>query len=284
MFNFVLKNKKTKKQTNENEMSFWEHLEALRWHIVRSAIAVIAFAILALIYKDIIFDKIIFAPKNPDFITNRFLCSIGKMINVDYFCISNFVFKIINTNMSGQLMTHIYVSMVAGVILAIPYILWELWRFIKPALKENERKKSRSFVFVTSILFFTGVVFSYFIIVPLTINFLGTYKVSENVENYITLNSYISTVTNLSFATGFVFEFPVLVYFLTKIGILKPSFLIKYRRHIIVVILIIGAIITPPDVFSQIMVSIPMYGLFEMSIYVSKFVYKKRCRKQNIAV
>ncbi|NTW33185.1 MAG: twin-arginine translocase subunit TatC [Bacteroidetes bacterium] len=264
-------------------MSFWEHLEVLRWHIVRSAFAVVAFAILAYIYSDFIFDKIILAPKNPGFITNRFLCKIGEMINVDYFCISNLVFKIINTDMSGQLMMDIYVSMIAGVILAIPYVLWEIWRFIKPALKENERKKSRSFVFVTSILFFIGVVFSYFLIVPLTINFLGTYKVSENIENYITLNSYISTVTNLSFATGLVFEFPVLVYFLTKAGILKPSFLTKYRRHIIVVILIVGAIITPPDIFSQIMVSIPMYGLFEMSIYISKIVYKKRIRKQNMA-
>jgi len=276
------KNKTNKKQPNENGMSFWEHLEVFRWHIIRSAIAILTFTILALIYKDIIFDKIILAPKSPDFITNKFLCSFGEMLNVDYFCINNLVLKIINTSMSGQFTIHIYVSFITGIILSTPYILWELWRFIKPALKVSEKKKSRSFVIVASLLFFIGVIFSYFLIVPLTINFLGNYKVSESIENFPTINSYISTVTNLSFATGLVFEFPVFVYFLTKIGILKPSFLIKYRKHIVVVILILAAIITPPDVFSQIMVCIPMYGLFEMSIYVSKIVYKKRLRKENI--
>jgi sec-independent protein translocase protein TatC len=262
-------------------LSFWEHLEALRWHVIRSAIAIVLFAIIALIYNEMIFDKIILAPKEPGFITNKILCWLGSKLNINYFCMNNFKLKIINTDMAGQLTISLWIAIVAGLIVAVPYILWEFWRFVKPALKEKERKYSRGFVFVTSLLFLTGVIFCYFLVVPLMINFLGTYKVSENVENYITLNSYISTVTNLCFATGLVFEFPILVYFLTKIGILTPTFLVKQRKYIIVFILIIAAIITPPDVFSQIMVSIPLYALYEMSIYISRIVYRKRVKKQE---
>lgn len=275
------KKKRIKKLAGE-DMSFWEHLEALRWHFIRSAIVIIVMGVIALIYNDFIFDKIILAPKEPSFITNKLLCWFGGKINVDYFCINNLDMKIINTDMAGQLTTSIWVSLIAGLILAIPYVLWEFWQFIKPALNEKERKYSRGFVYVTSLLFLSGVVFSYFLIVPLTINFLATYKVSENVSNYITLNSYISTVTTLSFATGLVFEFPILVYFLTKIGILTPLFLTRQRRNIIIIILVVGAIITPPDIFSQVMVSIPLYGLYELSIYISKIVYSKRKKRQEV--
>jgi sec-independent protein translocase protein TatC len=268
---------KKKKNIHPGEdMSFWDHLEALRWHFIRSAIAVVVLATLALIYNELIFDKIILAPKEPGFITNKLLCWFGNKMNIDYFCINNLNLKIINTDMAGQLTISIWVSIVAGLIIATPYILWEIWSFVKPALNEKEKKYSRGFVLITSFLFLTGVLFCYFLIIPLTVNFLGTYKVSANVENYIALNSYISTVTNLSFATGLVFEFPILVYFLTKIGILTPKFLSKQRKYIVIIILIVGALITPPDVFSQIMVSIPLYGLYEMSIYISKVVYRKR--------
>jgi sec-independent protein translocase protein TatC len=267
----------------ETEMSFWEHLEALRWHFIRSAIAILVMATIALIYNKFIFDEIILAPKRQGFITNRLLCWFGNKIHVEYFCVNNLNLKIINTDMSGQLTTSIWVSLIAGLIFATPYILWEFWKFVKPALKEKERKYSRNFVFVTSSLFLTGIIFSYFLIVPLTVNFLGTYKVSESVENYISLNSYISTVTTLSFATGLVFEFPIFVYFLTKIGLITPHFLSKQRRYIIVIILIIAAIITPPDVFSQIMVSIPLYGLFELSIFISRMVYRRKNQDEKTA-
>jgi sec-independent protein translocase protein TatC len=183
--------------------------------------------------------------------------------------------------MAGQFTTYMNVSIVAGLILAIPFILWEIWKFIKPALKEKEIRYSKSFVLVTSVLFFSGVLFAYFVVVPMMVNFLGKYKVSESVDNYINLGSYIGTVTNLTFAVGCIFEFPVLVYFLTKVGILNPAFLRKYRRHIIVLILIIAAIITPPDMFSQILVSIPLYGLYEMSIYISQRIYNKRKREEE---
>jgi sec-independent protein translocase protein TatC len=274
------KSKKSKELIPDSEMSFWDHLEVLRWHLIRSIIAVLVFTSLGLIFKDFIFDNIILAPKRADFITNRILCWLGQKINIDYFCVNDLNLKIINTELTGQFTMHLNVSIIGGLILAIPFILWEIWRFIKPALKEKERKHSKAFVFVTSALFFSGVLFAYFVVVPLMVNFLGKYKVSETVDNYVNLSSYVSTVTNLTFAVGCVFEFPVLVYFLTKIGILNPSFLKKYRRHTIVVILIVAAIITPPDMFSQILVSIPLYLLFEMSIYISKRVYNTKKKKE----
>jgi sec-independent protein translocase protein TatC len=277
LFNFKNSKKKKNSETSEDsEMSFWDHLEVLRWLLIRSIIAVLVFTSLGLIFKDFIFDNIILAPKRADFITNRLLCWLGQKVNIDYFCVNDLNLKIINTELTGQFTTHLNISIVGGLILAIPYILWEIWRFVKPALKEKERKHSKSFVFVTSGLFFSGVLFAYFVVVPLMVNFLGKYKVSETVDNYVNLSSYISTVTNLTFAVGCVFEFPVLVYFLTKIGILNPAFLRKYRRHTIVLILIVAAIITPPDVFSQILVSIPLYALFEMSIYISQRIYNKK--------
>lgn len=257
-------------------MTFWDHLEALRWHFIRSAIAIVVLATLALIYNDFIFTNIILAPKESSFITNKMLCWFGNKVNVDYFCINSMSLKIINTSMAGQLTISIWVALVAGIIVSVPYILWEFWRFVKPALKPKEIRYSQGFVLVTSTLFLVGVLFSYFLIVPLTVNFLGTYQVSASVENYINLDSYISTVTSLSFATGLVFEFPILVYFLTKIGIITPKFLSKQRRYIVIIILVVGAIITPPDVFSQVMVSIPLYGLYELSIVISKRVYKNR--------
>jgi len=271
--------KKNKKQNANGEMSFWEHLEALRWHFVRALFAVILLSCVAFYFNEFIFDHIILAPKNADFITNEILCLFGNKLNIDYFCVNNLNLKIINTSMSGQFTISIWISIIAGIIVAIPYILFEIWLFVKPALNENEKKHSRGFVWVTSFLFILGVVFSYFLIVPLTLNFLGTYKVSDNVENYISLHSYMNTVSNLCLATGLTFEFPILVYFLTKIGIITPTFLVKQRKIIIIIILIIGAIITPPDIISQIMISIPLYLLFEMSVSISKKVFRKKIKK-----
>ncbi|MFH0867439.1 MAG: twin-arginine translocase subunit TatC [Bacteroidota bacterium] len=267
-----------KKHKPIDEMSFWEHLESLRWHFIRSIVVIIALAIAAFIYKDFIFDEIILAPKEPDFLTNEFFCWLGGKVNIDYLCINSTPIKLINTEMSGQFSLHIWISVIAGLIVSIPYILWEIWRFVKPALNEKEKKYSSGFVYVTTFLFLTGVIFSYYVIVPLTVNFLGTYQVSPGVENMISLRSYISTITTLCFATGLVFLFPVLVFFLTKIGIITPSFLSRNRKYILVIILILAAIITPPDIFSQILVSIPLYALYELSIYISRVVYRKKMK------
>jgi sec-independent protein translocase protein TatC len=263
------------KPNKEKVMTFWDHLDDLRKHIIRSIIAIVVLAVVAFMNREIIFDQIILAPSNTDFITNRIMCLIGRQLGIDSLCVTPMKLDIININMSGQFMTHMYISAVAGFILAFPYILWEIWRFVSPAMKEKEQKYSRGGILISTFLFMIGILFSYFIIVPLTVNFLGTYSVSAAVHNQISLNSYISTVVSLTFSVGVVFELPILIYFLTKIGIVTPDFLKKNRRYMYVIILIVAAIITPPDVFSQIMVAIPLTALYELSIVVSKRVYKK---------
>ncbi len=271
-----ISNKKQNKPKQEKEMSFWEHLEELRMHIFRSLAAILILTIVAFLNKRIIFDYIILAPKDMDFITNRFLCQLGEILSIDALCIGRLNLSIQNINMSGQFMTHLYVSLIAGLIVAAPYVIWELWRFIMPALKQKEKKYSTGAVAVSSLLFLTGVLFAYFLIVPLTINFLGTYQVSQDVPNQINLNSYISTVVSVTIAVGIVFELPIFVFFLTKVGILTPSFMKKNRKIMLVIVLILSAIITPPDVFSQILVCIPLVGLYELSIRISEKVYRQR--------
>lgn len=254
------------------EMSFWEHLEDLRGTLVRSIAGIMVFSVVAFLNRSIIFDKIILAPKDSDFITNVLLCRLGKLLSLDSLCFDSLSLQIINIQMSGQFLMHIYVSMAAGLIIASPYVIYQFWRFVVPALKPNEQKHSRRAVFVISLLFFAGVLFSYFIIVPLTVNFLGTYQVSGFVANQISLHSYISTVISVTLGVGVVFELPVVIYFLARIGLVTAQFLRKSRKYMLIIVLVISAIITPPDVFSQILVSIPLMGLYELSIFIAKKV------------
>jgi len=271
-----ISNKKKDTDREEREMSFWEHLEELRMHLFRSIAVIMVLAIVAFISKKYIFDYIILAPKDAEFITNRLLCKLGEFLSIDALCISNLNLSMQNINLSGQFMMHMYVSIMAGLILAAPYVLWELWRFIMPALHSNEKKHSQGAVIVSSLLFMMGVLFAYFLIVPLTINFLGTYQVSQDVPNQIQLNSYISTVISVTLAVGIVFELPILVYFLTKVGFITPAFMKKNRKVMLIIVLVLSAIITPPDIFSQILVCIPLIGLYELSINISARVHKKR--------
>ena len=270
-----------KKENIENEeMSFLDHLEELRWHLIRSTIAVFIVGILAFIGKDFIFDTIIFGPKNSDFITYRFFCDISKMLGMDEsFCTKELPFRIQSREMGGQFSAHIMTSIWAGFILAFPYILFEIWRFISPGLHENERKNSRGFILIASFLFFLGVAFGYYVISPLSINFLATYSVSKEVFNDIDLASYISTIRISVVSCGLIFELPIIIYFLTKIGLVTPEILKKYRKISLVVVLILAAVITPPDVTSQIIVAIPILILYEISIFISKAVLKKEARK-----
>jgi sec-independent protein translocase protein TatC len=271
-----------REKKGEKEMSFLQHLEELRWHIIRSVLAIVIFTILAFIFKNFIFDSIILAPKNPGFFTNRILCQLSEMFfHNKALCINTKPFNLISIKMSGQLTTHIAVSIVSGVIIAFPYIIWEFWRFFRPALYTTEQKYAKGAVLTATLLFFTGVVFGYFMIVPLSIHFLGSYQISEQVVNQIYIRSYIGTLTSIVLASGLIFELPLVTFFLTKIGLITPSFLIKYRRHSIVVIFIVAAIITPPDIFSQILVSIPLLVLFEVGIIISKRVYKKKQKEHN---
>ena len=270
-------NRPDDEESQEKEMTFWDHLDALRGAIIRSVIAIFVVSITAFIFKRILFDQIILAPKNNDFITYRILCKLGKMLSIDSFCFDTTSIKLININLAGQFTSHMMISIIAGLIVASPYIVWELWRFLKPGLTENERKYTRGAVLIISMLFLTGVLFSYFLVVPLMINFLGNYQVSPSVVNQIALTSYTGSVTTMTLIMGLIFEFPILVIFLTKIGILTPSLLKKYRKHTVVVILIISGLITPsPDVFSQLIVAVPLYLLYEISLSFSSRMYRKR--------
>ncbi|MFK8269689.1 twin-arginine translocase subunit TatC [Capnocytophaga stomatis] len=262
--------------TNQkDEMSFLDHLEELRWHLIRSTMAVLIVAVLAFIYKDYVF-AIIFGPKEGDFFTYRMFCKLGQLFDYkSVFCARELPFTLQNRTMAGQFSAHIWTSIWTGVIVAFPYILYELWKFISPGLYENERKLASGFIIVASALFFSGILFGYYLIAPLSVNFLGSYSVSSEVQNQIDLSSYISIVRSSVIACGLVFELPIIVYFLTKLGLVTPSFMRKYRKHSIVVILIISAIITPPDVTSQIIVTIPILVLYELSIFISKYVIKK---------
>jgi len=259
-------------------MSFLDHLEALRWHLVRSAVVIFSLAVFAFIRKDILFDGIIFALMRADFPTYKALCWLSEKYSLDI-CIKDFSFDLISINLSGQFTTHMFVAFIAGLVIGMPYLLWEIWRFVKPALTTNEKKYSRGIVFFTTMLFLTGVLFGYYIISPMSINFLGTYQVSPLVTNQINLDSYISTITILTLASGIIFELPMVVYFLSKLGVITPSFMRSYRKHSMVVILIIAALITPsPDVTSQMLVAVPLFLLYEISIFISAAVTRKELK------
>lgn len=268
---------------NEEEMSFLDHLEVLRWHLVRSVLAVFILAIAAFIFKDFIFDKVILAPKSPAFPTNVLLCDLGKRLGVLKLCINTMPLEIISIKMAGQFSMHIMVSLVVGVVIGFPYLFFEFWRFIAPALHSNEKKHARGAVFYSSFLFMIGVLFGYFVITPLTVHFLGSYSVSPEVTNQINLISYVSTIASVVLASGVVFELPVLAYFLTKIGLITPEFMRKYRRHSLVVILLLSAIITPPDVFSQVLVAVPLIILYEVGIFISRRIVRKQKKEEQEA-
>jgi sec-independent protein translocase protein TatC len=279
---------KKKGNSGEGEMSFLEHLEELRWHIIRSVIAIVVMMIVAFIFKNILFDKIVLAPKNPDFVSNRMFCEFGHYLagvfnlkNPDIMCINTNPPNLISIKMSGQITTHIVVALVAGLIAAFPIVIREFWLFFKPALHSNEAKHARGAVLASSLLFFVGVLFGYFLLAPLSIHFLNTYQISPDVVNQINVRSFIGTITSICLATGVVFELPIVAYFLTKIGIITPTFMRKYRKHAIVIIFILAAIITPPDVFSQALVAIPLLILYEISIFISAGVIKRKEKEHD---
>ena len=265
----------------EKEMSFLDHLEELRWHIIRSTLAVITAATLAFLGKTFLFETLIFGPTKPNFFTYDFLCKASSLLGYNSFCNTAFEFEIQSRTMAGQFSAHIWTSITFGFIIAFPYILYEIWNFISPGLYSNERKHSKGFIAISSMLFFIGVLFGYFVICPLSINFLGTYSVADQVHNDFDLNSYIGLVRASVLASGFIFELPIIIYYLTKIGLVTPEFLRKNRKYALVIVLIIAAVITPPDVASQIIAAIPVIILYQISIYISKIVLRKQQRNKN---
>ncbi|CAM3565851.1 twin-arginine translocase subunit TatC [Zobellia roscoffensis] len=267
-----------------DEMSFLDHLEELRWHLIRSVLAVIILATVAFVMSGFIFDTVIFGPSKMDFPTYRLFCEIATYLDFDSaFCADKLPFTIQSRTMGGQFSADIWTAIWVGFIVGFPYVLYELWKFISPGLHPNERRHSKGFIFIASFLFFMGVLFGYYVVAPLSINFLGTYQVSEIVLNEFDLDSYISTVRTAVIACGVLFELPIIIYFLTKVGVVTPEILKKYRKIALVVVLILSAVITPPDVTSQIIVAVPVIFLYQVSIYISKVVLKKEAKREKKA-
>ncbi|WP_163400257.1 twin-arginine translocase subunit TatC [Flavobacterium fluviatile] len=267
---------------NLGEMSFLDHLEELRWLLVRSTIAILVMAFITYFFSDYLFDEIILGPTRPTFFTYVWFCDLSHQLGIaDSICITELNFIIQNTEMEGQVNIFVWMCILVGFILGFPYILWELWKFISPALYENERKNAKVFIFTSSLLFFLGVIFGYFIVIPMSVNFVATFSVSDVVKNQFTLDSYMGMVKTSVLAGGLFFELPIIIYFLTKLGLVTPVFLRKYWKYAVILILIIAAIVTPPDVVSQTIVAIPMLVIYEVSILISKVVYKNK-EKENV--
>ena len=265
----------------EQEMSFIDHLEVLRWHVVRSLVAVMIFAVVAFVSKGFVFDILILGPAKPDFWTFRMLCKLGSLIGSEALCIEDIPFLIQSRTMTGQFTMHLMSSFAIGIIAAFPYIFWEVWRFIGPGLHSDERKVSKGAVFFVTLLFSIGVSFGYFIMSPLAVNFLANYQVSSMVMNEFDITSYVSTITTLVLGSGFLFQLPMVVYFLSKVGIVTPELMKRYRKHAIVIILFLGAILTPPDPMSQILIAFPLFGLYQFSILISAAVWKRKAKAEK---
>ena len=266
----------------KNEMSFLDHLEHLRWHLIRATLAIVIAGGLAFIAKGFIFDAILFGPRNVDFFTFDILCKVSKLIGMDEaFCLTKIPYTIQSRTMAGQFSAHIWTSITAGFIISFPYVIYEFWKFVSPGLYENERKTARGFIWVSSLLFFLGVLFGYYVVTPLSLNFLGSYQVSDAVLNEFDLASYIGLIRASVLASGLIFELPIVIYFLTKIGLVTPGFLKKYRKMALVLVLILSAVITPPDIASQIIVAIPVLILYQVSIFISKQVIKNQEKQEK---
>ncbi len=262
------------------EMSFLDHIEELRWHIARALGAILVVAIILFLNKSFLFDTVILGPIHTDFPTYILFCKLGWFLGMgDGLCIGPIRFQLASIELTSQFMIHMKASFLTGLIITFPYILWEVWRFVSPALYEAERTKVNGVVIVGSLLFYIGLLFGYYIIAPFTIMFLGGYQVSSLVSNIFSLDSYMETVSGLSLTSGLVFEFPLIIYFLARLGILTDTILRKFRKYAIVVCLFLAAIITPsPDMFSQLIVTFPLYGLYEVGVIVAARVTKNRAK------
>ena len=262
------------------EMSFLDHLEELRWHLVRAVVSILVFTIIAFVFKDFFFGQIVLGPSRIDFFTYQFLCKMADRLNSPVLCIEELDFILQSRKLTGQFMMHLTSSIVIGIVIAFPYVFWEIWRFIKPGLYSKEQKLTRGAVFFVSLLFLCGISFGYFIISPLSINFLAGYELDQSITNQFDIASYVGVVSMLVLSCGLMFQLPMVIFVLTRAGLVNPTFLRKYRRHALVVILVISAILTPPDVMSQILISFPLLFLYEVSIVISGMEVKRREKKE----
>jgi len=269
-----------REEEEEEGMSFLDHLEQLRWHLLRSVAAILIFTVAAFLAKSIVFGKVILGPSRIDFFTYQMLCRIADALSTPVLCIDNLPFTIQSRQMTGQFSMHLTSSVVVGLIVAFPYIFWEVWKFISPGLYSKERQAARGAVFFVSLLFFTGAAFGYFILAPLSINFLSNYQLDPSILNEFDITSYVTTLTMLVLASAIMFQLPVVIYFLSMSGLVTAAMLKTYRRHAIVVILILAAVITPPDVISQILIAMPILVLYEAGIQIAKRLERKRAQQE----
>lgn len=269
--------------SQEKEMSFLEHLEELRWHVVKAVAAIFICSILGFVFVEWVFDHILFAPSRIDFPTFKWMCELGKLVGAEEsLCVKAFDFKVQSRNMTGQFMMSITASFVIGLIVAFPYVFWQIWSFVRPGLYQKEKSSSRGAVTSVSFLFLLGCAFGYYILSPMTIWFLSTYTVSAQIVNQFDITSYVSTVVSMVLGCGLLFQFPVAVYFLTKIGMLTPQFMRQFRKHAIVGIVITSAIITPSsDPFTLMLVALPLYLLFEISIFISAIEVNRKKKRDE---
>ena len=263
------------------EMTFLEHLEELRWHLIRSVIAILVLAIAVFLAKDFVWHYIILAPSRLDFWTYEMLCKAGEWLQSDGLCINDLPFIIQSRKMTGQFTMHITTSALIGLIVSFPYVFWEIWSFIGPGLYEKERNNSRGAVFFVSLLFIIGVLFGYYIIAPLSVNFLSHYNVDPTILNEFELTNYVSTVSMIVLSSAILFQLPMIVYVLTKAGLVTPELMKSYRKHAVIAILVLGAFLTPPDPISQILIAIPLFGLYQISIFISARVLRRQRRKEQ---
>ena len=274
-----------REKSSDTEMTFFEHIEALRPHLVRGVLALVVVMIAAFIGKKFVIDWVLMGPQSPDFPTNRWLCDFSYWVFGDNrICINQVKINMVNTALAGQFNLHMQVAFATAIAVAVPYLLWELWRFVLPALTPRERQKSRMFVLYVSLCFLTGLAFGYFVIAPLSISFFAGYQASPDITNMIDIRSYLTTVLSVSIACAVLFQLPLLIYFLARMGLITASFLKRYRRHALVLLMVVSAIITPPDIFSLFLVVIPLYGLYECSILLASRVERKMAREETEAV
>ena len=269
-------------QEEEEGMSFLDHLEALRFHILRSVSAILIFTVIAFLAKDIVFGIIILGPSKVDFLTYRVLCDVANYLNIPALCIDELPFTIQSRQMTGQFTMHMTSSLVVGFVVAFPYVFWEIWRFISPGLYDKEKNAARGAVFFVSFLFLSGAAFGYYVLSPLSINFLANYQLDPTILNEFDITSYVTTLTMLVLASAIMFQLPVVVYFLSMSGLITSRMLKEYRRHSIVVILIVSAIITPPDVVSQLLIAMPILVLYEVGIVLAMRIEKQKALKRAL--
>lgn len=264
-------------------LSFFGHLEELRWRLVKVAVVILVFAVALFIFRKEAMDNVFLSMLYPDFPTYQWFCQLGELTGINDLCVTAPLdMSVTSDTMMGEFSASMFYSIIGGIICAFPFLFYQIWTFVKPALKNNEMNASKGIIFYTSFLFFLGIAFGYFILSPLCVQFAGTFELSSKIINLPSISSYMSMIVMTTFYTGLLFELPVLVFLLTKIGVVGPAFLRKFRKHAIVVILILSAIITPPDVISQIIVAVPILILYEISIFISARVEKNKLKKAKI--